>query len=441
LFGEFTFGFELEGYYRIQGHRPDDEHRWFNTPTENEVHPKRQENYKRVESIISQYLPIKGSKFVKDESLREKLGYFDFEWASPVLNFTPQTISQVIKFLSAMPDLGIKTTSDCGFHVHVSFPYMNNLDRVWLICNLAIDPVMRKKLEKFKRFKFLHDDYAGTMILDQLSSVILSPVTEQNVIDEKDKPELFVGVKNAISDEKFELVRLHPQGTLEWRGPRNFLNKPDQMVIREFFVILREFIQWIKVTMEKKEIVGIDKKEFLAGVGSARLKKPITQSKLVSIFDKLQKNPNLLNKIHDIDLICNLRDNREVGGPKFFNLFADVKLTPETQMFYAKNELAGVLLDNINVLDEEVLKYLIDNRPQTVVINIGEIFRHKKQNRIKPTILSIIYDGICSAIQKGNYDLIIIVHNCWFGFPSPILKFLKKPKIWKNIPDSYKDLI
>ena len=38
-----------------------------------------------------------------------------------------------------------------------------------------------------------------------------------------------------MSEEKMRLLRNHPQGTIEWRGPRNFLNKQNVNDIKTFF--------------------------------------------------------------------------------------------------------------------------------------------------------------------------------------------------------------
>lgn len=70
----------------------------------------------------------------------------------------------------------------------------------------------------------------------------------------------FQAIANELSEVKMRLIRNHPQGTLEWRGPRNFLNKPDIEVIKRFFMKLYKFAKWISDTLDKKEINGYDKK-------------------------------------------------------------------------------------------------------------------------------------------------------------------------------------
>lgn len=177
-----------------------------------------------------------------------------FEWPSPVLELTPDNIQKTIKFLSSLEQMGIYTNDSCGFHVHISFPHISTESIGWLLVGLAFDSRMREKITRFKKFSFIDENYAADGYLDEIKDAIIDRSWDD--------------FSYLINNEKYRNFRVHPQGTLEWRGPRSFLNENNAQMIREFFMLLIMFVRWISATLDAKEIGGLSRQEYNQNVAS-----------------------------------------------------------------------------------------------------------------------------------------------------------------------------
>ena len=60
-----------------------------------------------------------------------------FEYASPVIQFTPKNIQMVVKFFDALPSMYVKINRTCGLHTHISYKGINRQDISWTQENLA----------------------------------------------------------------------------------------------------------------------------------------------------------------------------------------------------------------------------------------------------------------------------------------------------------------
>lgn len=259
LMSEITFGFELEGYVSNE-YIPlkDKTKKWDNdlnllSTNQLYVYIDKPKLLKQLQSYFSKYFGTDITVSV-DSSVDNYAG--GFEMQSPVFNLTPLNIQECVKFLYNLPKSPYKIFTDdkCGFHTHISFPSITPEDVYWLECKLALDDKMQENLSYLlntdgTKINFINKKYSNNEYLINLKKYII----ENN----------FLEIASLLSDTKMRLIRNHPQGTLEWRGPRNFLNKNDLSLIIEFFKKLYSFAMWISKTLKSNEIMGYNKKEFL----------------------------------------------------------------------------------------------------------------------------------------------------------------------------------
>lgn len=254
LTNEFTFGFELEA---IVSEDSDivSEDSWVggNDSTEDDI------QYYLDTQLYSSYgkhrynSKVKGeSRIHQDSSVQvEELGDegYPFEYSSPILPANPDNFARVIRLLKEMGKDGIYTNSSCGFHHHLAFNGMTPSDMVWIYCNLATDSEAYQMFSKFKVFEFEDEEYASFDDITELGDALMR----------KDFPTAF----DYITISKYRAFRLHPQGTIEWRGPRNFLNNKNIDYIKDFYILFNQLIRKFKKYMDNKtlEDTTITKKE------------------------------------------------------------------------------------------------------------------------------------------------------------------------------------
>jgi len=157
------------------------------------------------------------------------------------MSFTPAHIKALYDFFDYLPSWGAKTNTSCGFHIHVSFPYFNELAASWIICNLAMDKNAEDMLFYFKDFEFFNDRYASSSYLNEI----------RNAIEHED----FTKLSRLLNDEKYVALRMHPIGTLEWRGPRNFLNKHNSDVNKDFIKLLWHYVFWLNDVLTNQNTI------------------------------------------------------------------------------------------------------------------------------------------------------------------------------------------
>jgi len=247
-----------------------------------------------------------GEGYIDDDSDDERT----YEWRSPVFALTPFNLQKIIRFLALGIDKGmINTNQSCGFHVHIGFPnqYTRSEDMFWILLQM----VTRNEAEKFKeilefkgiqfyggtyvgkkRFENMINnledlsyelkdkkffmDTEGKQIKDDLGAYDVDvekeaykSYKEEYLIEARrykkqiDKRELTLWNTNSVnnfiryfySDDKYNIFRQHPQGTLEWRGPRRFLDRRDVGIIKEFFLRkLYPFIKWINDMLDEQTL-------------------------------------------------------------------------------------------------------------------------------------------------------------------------------------------
>ena len=270
LRSEYRIGFELEACYRGS-------------------------DLSKVHDFFKKHWSI-GGTLGEDSSIKPNSSSdIAFEYSTNPFNITPKNIDTMIKMLSKLNQNNIYTNKSCGFHVHMSFPYLKDTDLFWIICNIAVNDDVQNTLLHFKKYDFFDVyQYAKPQFLDDIKVYI----------ENKDMDSL----EELYSDEKYRVFRIHPQGTLEWRGPRNFLNISNLKDIKDFIKLLFKFVSLTNNFIDSKVIkIGdtvITRKEFESMFKTGSVIKTKKFAERTNIAELVSNNFNwvLDAKIHFADI-------------------------------------------------------------------------------------------------------------------------------------------
>ena len=219
-----------------------------------------------------------------DRARTEEGGHrsWGFEYVSPIIPFIPKNINKMVNFLKGLKDIGVVTNDHCGFHTHISYPDMTREDVAWLLYCVANDESLFKEVTEldegdYKINFFSH--YASKEILEKLRDLDLDSRT-----------------MTLNTDNKYQVMRIHPQGTIEWRGPRNFINDGSaEKDIEDYIKKLYRLIVKIGDIVTRKEYNGVKREDVLKRVSvygnfntDVEQKK---QAKADNIYNSIIKNP------------------------------------------------------------------------------------------------------------------------------------------------------
>ena len=235
LASQFTFGFELEGVFHFD---EDVKHSSRNSVIKHTIG--------QAFNIPDEEIEIKGDGSLEISDSDNYKYSTTFEWASPVFQFTPSELHRVITGLDTLfKNKRITTNKTCGFHTHISFPDITDKDAAWIIIKLSEDEEMRKIISKFKNINFTHEQWASDKFLEQINYFATNGHWGR--------------IKDILNTEKYRSIRIHPQGTMEWRGPRNFMNRYYKARVYAFFKLLYQFINFMSKSLASKEAYGTSK--------------------------------------------------------------------------------------------------------------------------------------------------------------------------------------
>lgn len=301
---DFTIGFELEGICTRDSTGGAYLPRYHSGNEPSGV-------VKELKDDLDKELGFGKGKIESDSSLSPSSdrGGWTFEYGSPIIHFNPKNIEQIYSFLKKLPSLKVYTNKSCGFHTHFSFKYIDRKNAAWIMCCMAIDNEFRKELTELsvddKVIPFI-GHYATTGLFDEIHDC-LNDIYANNM-DKEDAFRYYRRLNNLLTsdyEQKYRTVRVHPAGTLEWRGPRDFLNDEDIKEIHEYILKVYRIILKIAKIADSKEWKGtyitIDKKSIMDNVSvtskfeSEEEKRKI--SKKGSIKNKLENNSEFLLKL------------------------------------------------------------------------------------------------------------------------------------------------
>ena len=274
--------------------------------------------YKNVEEAlnIKKYFP-EGAKWIKSPSkgfaYDGSLSVASFEWRSPVMLFTPESIAHCIAFLKNFQKT-CYVNDDCGFHTHISFPGITEDDAKWIMIKLAEDSKMRKKLQSLTTLEDRNKEYSD-MSREPISFYSHWADTDYLMdISDALHTDNIEGLHDLLSTEKYRALRIHPQGTLEWRSPRDFLDDGySQEYIKSFFLSLYDFISWMRDALDSTSVRGYDRDNLLNLINSYGKGRDLfdktSQNKMANLkrmFINMSKDKNVINKTEKLTIkqIC-----------------------------------------------------------------------------------------------------------------------------------------
>jgi len=267
LTSEFTFGFELEAICNDQDlcHHLSDIREYIDRCLEGGA-PADQKKKLISVSSIHQDSSVHGDgdegDYDEDEENPEYSGdELSFEYASKVFPCTPYWFHRVISTLRDLMNEGFYTNTSCGFHHHLHFNGMTERDMVWMYCNLAMDSEVYDKFSKLSgvdnSYRLYSSDWASQDAMYDIKSAIESEDWKEVIAK--------------LNTGKWRAFRIHPQGTLEWRGPRNFMNSHQLDNINRFYNLFNKLIDKLKTYMDLKKLTGtqISKEQFFQNLTDA----------------------------------------------------------------------------------------------------------------------------------------------------------------------------
>lgn len=215
-----------------------------------------------------------------------------FEWGSPIFNLTMENIKLILNFLDKAFELSFETNITCSTHVHIGFPDKTQIDKdmFWVLLNIINedDEETIKNVSKFKKFNFVNISYASIDYIKRAKYILMNEGSD-GLLD----------VINFIyNNNKYRILRIHPQGTLEWRGPRNYMNSQNRQIIREFFLTklypfikkISKFLDTTEITIKGKIISKKEIYEMLDTKTSPVIKKVDNVSR--KFVSRILSNPN-----------------------------------------------------------------------------------------------------------------------------------------------------
>ena len=277
--GQFTIGFELEG---ICTWKKDDENSPFIFHLPSYGHYDEENDHAGgtawdLKMWLDDIFSIEGdsglSKIEKDGSLNTNgfshLDYEDvwnFEYATKKIPFNAKNLEKIYYGLTRLGENGVFTNNSCGFHIHMSFPDISKEDIIWILCCIACNDklvndmlFLDKNGEEIKLFNY---EYATTDFLDEI---------KEN-IDKEDWSEL----NTIFTNTKYRVLHIDEEHkTIEWRGPRGFLNDDDADTIKAFilkwFRLISSIAKITQSTSYESDIGTLNKYDLLKEIKADNL--------------------------------------------------------------------------------------------------------------------------------------------------------------------------
>lgn len=360
--------------------------------------------YKELLDQIDGELGLGKGKIESDGSLEpDERGGRTFEYGSPIIPFNPTNISKIYNLLKKLPEFDVYTNDTCGFHTHISFEGINKVNAAWIMCCIAIDDKALEEVNSLKAkdrvIPFL-SRYAKMELFDKLREAIIN--NDYNRIN-----------RLLDTNEKYYVVRVHPAGTLEWRGPRNFMNNNEIELIHEYikkvYKVIMMFSKMIRAdSWEGVENTKINKKDFEKFVHVTNdfetPEEKRTEKRNKGFMDRVRNEPDLLLRLSKkgfekalenssiVAFLSNrwgagLRISRELPTDKFEMLVSELFRQYDSEMGSA---LYDYLIENLQNPETKQDRY--DNLPKDVKkLFVNNIIRDRLSGRyVNEEILGLI---------------------------------------------------
>lgn len=254
LSSEFKIGFELEGI--CDSNIPELQDPGYLPSYHSSNEPSG--GAKALLDLLNDRLGLGQGKIERDGSLNsngvDKTGHsWCFEYGSPIIPFNPTNINKITKFLSGLKDIGVYTNNSCGFHTHISFKDISRNDVKWILFCIANDDDLLQEVSELQVDGEEPIQFYGYYANDDWFNALKVSGSLEDWEFSKD------------TSNKYLIMRMHPDaGTIEWRGPRNFINDgSNTALIKGYIKKLWKLILNIGKIVELKEYNGFKKSEVL----------------------------------------------------------------------------------------------------------------------------------------------------------------------------------
>ena len=323
---------------------------------------------------------------IKYDGSLEPSNRFDyaFEWATPTMQFTPENLKRSIHGLDYLMNHNFYTNESCGFHVHLSFPNITDQDVIWIISKLSIDKPMFKKITNFEGLNFFNEEYAEKGVFEKIGKLI--------------NEEKYNELAQYFSTKKYRMLHIHPQGTLEWRGPRDFLDDYEGIhIVYDFFKLLHEFVSWMSKSISDNHINGISKENYFKLVFGEDVK----VNDYIDNFNKKSRFSKMKNIISDdiekkyvnrfIKLMIKNKSDYTPSVEKILKLYID-------DMYADFTFATNILKKLIEMDDISTIRYFFN-----LLINENNDFGSFFNNNIEYTLFEKIVEYLLQFKEDEKY--------------------------------------
>lgn len=425
----FSWGFELEGIC-TQEKEPGDKVGGYHTKQSTGIPAK-------VEAELDELIGVQGRMGTDVSVTPDERGGWSFEYASGVLPFSPKECNRILKLLrDELPKLKIYTNKTCGFHCHTSYNDIDKKTAAWIICCISIDEDLKKELTELEvgdlKIDFFDTQYAGISYYDEIKEAIKS--------DNWDKVNAVINGER--ENEKYRNIRIHPQGTMEWRGPRNFIGNNETIMefMKKLYRIVFKFGKIADSKTWKGSGIEINREDVDDNI-SVRLDfNSDTEKKIAkkneALQDKLIENPLMITSLRPSQV------TELIYLGSFMGRFMS-SLTPETALKLWEKTPDQVRLDYIKKLrltQNEALRtfvHKLKNEKYTLPDEYINIFKEWYD-------FFIYFDGHLNGVplklfelykdfqDKKGFKRYIIDHKD--EIPMEAWDYLLKPQFWSFLP-------
>ena len=325
-----------------------------------------------------------------------------FEYSSPVLNFTPANIKKIWEFMER--NLGANktffTNASCGFHHHISFEGITGEDAAWILSQIAMDDKAIDLLDHLEDEKnsyginkyIFSSDYSKDGYLVEL----------RNAIKEFD----FEKIVSYLNTDKFSLLNNHRNKTLEWRGPREFMDTNDINLVKKFYQQLWKVIRLFSQKLDLKEINGMSKENYMKGLAA------VNEGRVFRFYPNFKLNANHLLDDNSLQNLC----NKIIENPNILlSLVKDKRICDQViQKLFNMNKLRKTIeMIDENKISQTIYDLAYKYIPAVMAYKVSEdaLFRTSMRTilRLKDTRYGInsaaLPDIINYVVPKVNKEL------------------------------------
>lgn len=187
-------------------------------------------NYNNIKKVAEKYglLFLTGDTSIKEDESIIELSYSEydgveyeekiipFELNTKPFNFSPKTILKVYNYFKELYYQGLITNDTCSLHLHIKLKNnklksKKSFYHSAMLFSYLYETKIYKKLLKFDNQHMTHSFWANEIDMKEQYDCLKNNFDNDNFF-------------NSSKNIKRGLFHVHPQGTLEWRGPRKLLD-------------------------------------------------------------------------------------------------------------------------------------------------------------------------------------------------------------------------